>query len=162
MDQKSTTVIHGGHSHRSLPKAESIFTTVGTQRVAAVVARSALQSAALCAAREAFCESASHKVSFRRCRQVHLTSSTYEVSRQGPAMLAAADRRPPMESRRLGPPKFAVKLYQKSMPRKDVVLDSSWLLGSLLESLGRAKIGPRGPKFAPRGLSRESPPAPPR
>ena len=48
--KKSATVIHGGHSHRSLTKTESTFTTVGTQRVAAVVARSALQSAAPCAA----------------------------------------------------------------------------------------------------------------
>ena len=49
--KKSAMVIHGGHSHRSLTKTESTFTTVGTQRVAAVVARSALQSAAPSAAR---------------------------------------------------------------------------------------------------------------
>ena len=51
VEKKSTTVIHDGHSHRSLTKTESTFTTVGTQRVAAVVARSALQSAAPSAAR---------------------------------------------------------------------------------------------------------------
>ena len=49
--KKATTVLHGGHSQRSLTKTESTFTTVGTQRVAAVVARSALQSAAPSAAR---------------------------------------------------------------------------------------------------------------
>lgn len=40
--KRSTTVIHGGHSTQSLTKTESTFTTVEPQRVAAVVARSAL------------------------------------------------------------------------------------------------------------------------
>jgi len=49
--KRSTTVIHGGHPHPSSQKTNSTFKTVGTQRVAAVVARSALQSAAPSAAR---------------------------------------------------------------------------------------------------------------
>ena len=41
--KKSTTVIHGAHSQRSFTNIQNISITVGTQRVAAVVARSALQ-----------------------------------------------------------------------------------------------------------------------
>jgi hypothetical protein len=48
--KKSTSVFHGGHSHRSL-KSRKHFHNGRTQRVAAVVARSALQSAAPSAAR---------------------------------------------------------------------------------------------------------------
>ena len=45
--KRSTTVIHGGHPHPSSQKTNSTFKTVGTQRVAAVVARSALQYKAI-------------------------------------------------------------------------------------------------------------------
>ena len=51
VEKKSTVVAYNGHSIPSLERIESQFTTVEPPRVAAVVARSALQSAAPSAAR---------------------------------------------------------------------------------------------------------------